>query len=639
MDSNSFLNIAQSLREDANYWTNVGSRISGSIKVNEEGNLKSSWDLRSSWTERRTSAEAIALFSKKLLDSTNRTLDDLTKFKELMDRVSYSQENQNFYEVALKALVRIQRGIAKSLNAIKTLQQNQDDISDSKKILAQQEKVLRQMIQPTISQIREDFVAKRGKSVEKFINDEFGIVPGEGAMVVDTEKLKKDVRTTILHDKKKAPLTTGSKIMVPQSFQSDINRNGRLTVNGKGYVRSPFAEETIDNNIYEEIYNEMVRSLGEKEALRIAPLLQQGIGGSLTEEMYFNIFKDRGPVARGGTYLDVNVDQQNVSITAQFLFYPQLSKEGKSLTEEELEPNEYVIAKKTITFPRKDLEANDFSQNPLPNLHVMDQFSSIIDRDKANEMLLSELSRYSNIDNEGYKEEVISLLKTSNAEAGPIAKGSDLQAPQAFSANLHELGELTINWESLISEKNPFRSIDKPLNDQEKIKIYRKISDLLGEEGAKRAASLIHQGIAATLFKEIKQRAEFMPEMDLPHYEGIAALLEDIQPRATDFVKEKPRNIPIPAGGIYVDLSVDEENLKITVKTLTVFYAPHEQGEDEGDEYSVGKKEIIIPLSELKAPDFNEKENPVPGLHVIQSSSVRISGSDEARVQELLRRF
>src|SRR5690242_19474154 len=97
--SHNFSTIAGNLQRDAEYWKQVGSQISSGrpLQVDNEGNLTSSgWGWGWGRTQ-KTPTETINLFATRFLESTNQTLNDLTKIHLLLDRVSYA-ENQEAHK-------------------------------------------------------------------------------------------------------------------------------------------------------------------------------------------------------------------------------------------------------------------------------------------------------------------------------------------------------------------------------------------------------------------------------------------------------------------------------------------------------------------------------------------------------------
>lgn len=641
--SYNFSTIARRLESDAAYWNQVGTNISPDrpIEVDDKGNLIQT---RFWWQkEARSPAEAIKLFSQKFSDSTNQTLDDLTQIRDLMNRVSIA-DDQESYQVALRALIQLETGIKASFNSIEKLQKNSDfNQTDEIKAIKLQIELL-ENLQPNIRGLKSVILDR----VRAFESDEFELLPEKEeldlihphltwesdliaspdtflTLTMDDESQKNEVRKIILHAGEPVPIINGSDIMVSDVFQRDVSRNGRLTVNGIGYTMRPATERVFERQgIFEDIYREMARSMGEKQAQRIAPLLQQEIGASLNLEMFNNIFKDRFPNTIGTVYIDVKADEYNVNITAQVLFQPQFTKDGKH----DPDLQEFVIGKKTITFPRSDLDAEDFETNPLPNVHVMEQFSPIVhDRNRAIEMLLhpekSEEGVYSEkIDEEAKMAAAVERIKhyRDEGQLASISERSELRASSVFVNDLERFGGFKINGKSFLPDKDPFDRYDSKFKEEEiglyKDQVFQQMILLLGEEGAMRAASLIN--------------LEFL---------GVSH--EDIHLRTADIISENPEITfvnPHGMGALYVELEADGQSLKIKTKSVFVFDVPNEMDEFEWHDSVVGKQEIVIPLNELQASDFNEKENPIPGLHIAEKISVRIRDNAKKTV-DLLRQF
>jgi hypothetical protein len=638
------------LQTDVKYWDEVAQHMAkGSpVQVDDEGNLTQPSLVQSltqslvfGWGTQKSSSEMLQLFEKKVFASRQQTIEDIKKTKELANHVSYDKD-QKGYAKALEALSTLEEGINTSLQSIGPLKDHEEYKDQSEQQALSNLKLHLTFLQTNIQTLKSDLLKMEEDSEEAQFQlmsanlledsdlglDEFTTIYRDYNELIptttDEEALKEEVRSIIITHQKdvvsELKFKDGS-IQVPACFSLDVKRNRSLKFNGVGYINHPKNSglAPVSDERAEQIYREMISSLGETGAFRLAYLLQQELlsgFGAIKE------FENRFPAGLTSPYIEVKADKDRVIITAKLIVKPQFDNDPiYGSTPITGDGKEFVLIKKTVVIPLSDLNADDFDTNPLPNVHVIEQVSPILDSyDHAAEVLLEQYKGSEKRDDEALKQEVVGIVKESKNSLPREIGQTHVFAPSTMLVELHRLWELRINGEHYLSAKNPFQNQETSLADHEiipyQLSTYKHLTELLGEEGVKRAAPLLVDPSILT------------------------SCLTDIKSHWADFgISDEARFIPVGVGALYVDLEIDGQNLKIVQKGVIALRFLNEDNEPKSHACVIGKMEITIPLEELQAADFYDKDNPIPGLHVIQSFSNRVDVNDQSQVIDLLHRF
>lgn len=220
---------------------------------------------------------------------------------------------------------------------------------------------------------------------------------------------------------------------------------------------------------------------------------------------------------------------------------------------------------------------------------------------------------------DGDKNEVIDFIKMYKTDLVSIVSGSKLKAASIFALDLGRLGGVKINQRTVYENKNPFVQF----KEKESLEIYQNTRDifnemvaLLGMQGAQRAGCLMQQGILATF----------------PASEELLKKVSELQE------SQGPPKISAP-GGLFTQLLVDGQNVTIINKALLTISSLDKEGEPVVHHYAIGKKTIVIPLAEIRAEDFDAKDNPIPGMTITEAFSELIPVQEKEKTLALLRRF